>query len=236
MKKVVVILFALFTGVVVYAQKVKPSSNVVNEQRTVLNFSQLVVSNGIEVFVVTTGSEKIEIQAPDNVIQYVEAVVEKEVLNIRFRKGFKLNGNATIKVTVNVKSLTSLSASNQSKIVLSNALTTEKLDVTLNNSSLSGLIAVSKKLSISLDKAAQADLSGTCKELKMSLTGASTLGSTSLTADVVSAKLSGQSTARLTIAQSVEFTGAKESSLYYLGSPTIKKSSGKDNSKLEQIR
>jgi len=235
MKRVIIFSIALFTGIVVYAQKIAPSSNVINEQRTVLNFSQLVVSSGIEVYVVATGSEKVEIQAPDNVIQYIEVVVEKEVLNIRFRKGFKLNGNATVKVTVNVKSLTKISATDQSKIVLSNALTTDKLDVVLNNASLSGQIAA-KKMSISLVKTAKADLSGTCKDLKMSLTGASTFGSTTLTADVVSAKLSGQSSARLTIAQSVEFTGAKESNLYYLGSPNIKKSSGKDNSKLEQIR
>ena len=235
MKKVIVISFALLTGLVGYAQKVKPSSNVINEPRTVLNFSQLVVSNGIEVVVVTTGSEKVEIQAPDNVIQYVEVVVEKEVLNVRFRKGFKLNGNATIKVTVNVKSLTKISASDKSKIVLENALSADKLDVVLSNASLSGQVAA-KKMSISLEKAAKADLLGTCDDLKMSVAGASSFGSTSFTAKEVSAKLSGQSSARLTITQSVEFSGVKESNLYYLGSPNIKKSSGKDNSRLEQIR
>jgi len=235
MKKVIVFSLALFTGVVVYAQKVKPSSNVINELRTVLNFSQLVVSNGIEVFVVAAGSEKIEIQAPDNVIQYVEAVVEKDVLTVRFRKGFKLNGNATIKVTVNVKSLTKITATDQSKIVLGNALSSDKLDVVLNNASLTGQV-MAKKMSVSLVKAAKADLSGTCKDLKMSLSGASTLGTTAFTADVVNAKLSGQSSARLTIVQSVEFAGTKESNLYYSGSPNIKKSSSKDNSRLEQIR
>jgi len=229
MKKVIVFSFALFAGLIVQAQKVKPSSNVITEQRTVLNFSQLVVSNGIEVFVVSSGTEKVEIQAPDNIVQFIETVVEKGVLNVRYRKGFKLNGNATIKVTVNMKTLTKIVATNKSKVVLENTLATDKLDVSLTNATLEGNIAV-QKASFVLAKGANANLSGTCKELKMNLSGVSTMGTTSLTADIVNAKLSGQCTARLTISQSVEFNGAKESRLYYLGSPQIKKSKGTDNS------
>ena len=222
MKKVIVFAFILFVGgIVTYAQKVKPSSNVITEQRTVLNFSQLVVSNNIEVVVAFTGTEKIEIQAPDNVIQYIETVAEKGVLNVRFRKGFKLQGNAAIKVTVNMKSLIKIVATNNAKISLENTLAADKLEVQLNNAALTGNIAV-QKASFTLAKGAKANLSGTCKELKMNLSGASTMGTTSLTADIVEAKLNGQCTARITINQSLEFNGAKGSNLYYLGNPKIK--------------
>ena len=221
MKKVIVFSFVLFAGTVVFAQKVSPSSNVINEQRTVLNFSQLVVSDGIEVVVNFTGTEKIDIQAPDNVIQYIETVAEKGVLNVRFRKGLKLKGNATIKVTVSLKSLTKITAVNKSKITFVNTVSSDKLDIVLNDAALTGHIAT-QKASITLAKGAKADLSGTCKDLKMNLSGASTLGGTSLVAEVVEAKLSGQCTARLTINQSVDFNGAKGSSLYYLGNPKIK--------------
>lgn len=231
MKKVIVFSFALFVGLVAQAQKVKPSSNVISEQRTVLNFSQLVVSDGIEVSVIAAGVEKIDIHAPDNVIQYIEAVVEKGVLNVRFRKGFKLNGNATIKVIVNVKSLTKIVAGDKSKILLENTLAVDKLDVVLNNASLIGTIAV-QKASFVLAKGATATLTGTCKDLKLNLSGKSTLGSTTLTADVVDAKLNGQCTARLTITQSIDFNGAKESSLYYLGNPKIKGIKAKGDSGL----
>ena len=222
MKRVIVFLLVLFVGgMVTYAQKVKPSSNVIAEQRTVLNFSQLVISNDIEVVLVFAGVEKIEIQAPDNVLQYVETVAEKGVLNVRFRKGVKFQGNAAVKVTVNIKSLTKITAANNSKISLENTLAADKLDVLLNNASFTGNIAV-QKASFTLSKGAKANLSGTCKELKMNLSAASTVGTVSLSVDVVEAKLSGQSTARITIIQSVEFNGAKESSLYYLGNPKIK--------------
>ncbi|MCL2131571.1 MAG: DUF2807 domain-containing protein [Lentimicrobiaceae bacterium] len=222
MRKIVVFAFALAAGMVVYAQKVKPSSNVISEQRTVLNFSQLSVSNGIEVSVSFTGSEKVEIQAPDNVVQFIETVVEKDVLSVRFRKGFKLQGNAAIKVSVNAKSLTKITAVNKSKITLEQTLTANKLDVKLTDAVLTGTIAV-QKASFALAKEAQANLSGTCKDLKMELSGKSNLGNTSFTADAVVAKLSGQCTARLAISGSVEFSGAKGSNLYYLGNPALKK-------------
>ena len=221
MKKVIVFSFAFLAGIVMYAQKVAPSSNVITEQRTVMNYSQLSVSDDIEVFVAFTGTEKIEIQAPDNVVQFIETVVEKDVLNIRFRKGFNLRGNATIKVTVSMKSLTKITAVNRSKIVLENTLSASKLDVRLSNATLTGNITA-QKASVVLAKASQANLSGTCKELKMSLSGASNLGSSTFSADILEAKLSGQSTARLTVVQSIDFNGAKASNLYYLGSPKIK--------------
>ena len=221
MKKVVVMFVLLAVGAVAQAQKVKPSSNVITEQRTVMNFSQLVVSDGIEVVVLFTGTEKVDIQAPDNVVQFVEAAVEKDVLNIRFRKGFKMKGNAAIRVTVNMKSATKITAVNKSRVALGNALAVEKLEVRLTDATLEGALAVNKA-SMVLAKGAKANLTGTCKELKLSLSGASTVGSTALSADVVEAKLSGQCTARLTITQSVEFNGAKGSTLYYLGNPKIK--------------
>ena len=221
MKKIIVFSFALFAGVVVFAQKVVPSSNVITEQRTVLDFSQLVVSNGIEVVVAFTGSEKIEIQAPDNVVQFIETVAEKGVLNVRVRKGVKFRVNPTVKVFINMKSLTRILATDNSKIVFENTISAEKLDITLNNATLKGHIAV-QKASIVLTKGAKADLSGTCNELKLNSSGASTLVDTSLSVDVLEAKMNGQCTARVMVTQSLEFNGAKGSNLYYLGNPKIK--------------
>lgn len=221
MKRVIVFSFAFFVGIVAFAQKIAPSSNIIKEQRTVLNFSQLAVYDGIEVTVVFTGTEKIEIQAPDNVVQYIETVVEKNVLNVRLQKGLKLRGNAVIKIAVNMKSLTKITAVNKSKITVENPLSADKLEIKLENASLIGNIAA-QKASVSLTKGAQVDLIGTCKELKLNMSGASSLTGTKFAADVLEAKLNGQSTARLTIVQSLEFNGAKGSNLYYLGSPKIK--------------
>ena len=229
MKKVIVFAFALLGGVVVFAQKVTPSNNVITEARTMLNYSQLSVSDGIEVSVTFTGEEKVEIQAPDNVIQYIETFVEKEVLTIRFRKDFKLSGNATIKVSVSMKSLTKITAVNKSKVVLENTLSGSSLNVSLTNASLIGPIAV-QKASIVLAKESMANLSGACKEVKLNLSGASALGSAAFSAEVLVANLSGQSSARMTVTQSLDFTGSKESNLYYLGNPKLKSIKASGNS------
>jgi len=221
MRKVVVIMFTLFAmGAVAQAQKVKPSSNVITEQRTVMNFSQLSVTDGIEVVVLFTGTEGVEIQAPDNVVQFVDAVVVKDVLNIGFRKGFKMRGNATIRVTVNKKALTKITVAQKAKVTFGNIFTTERLDVLVTDAALEGPI-VANIANLVLRKGAKANLTGTCKDLTLNLSGGSSLGSTALTAETVNANLSGKSTARLTIAQSVQFRGAKESTLRYSGSPRI---------------
>jgi len=221
MRKVIVIMFALFAiGAVAQAQKVRPSSNVITEQRTVMNFSQLSVTDGIEVVVLFTGTEGVEIQAPDNVVQFVDAVVVKDVLNIGFRKGFKMRGNATIRVTVNKKALTNITVTKKAKVIFGNIFTTDKLNVRVTDATLEGPIVANSAVMV-LEKGAKANLTGTCKDLRLTVSGASSLGSTAFTAEVVDANLRGKSTARLTIAQSVQFRGAGESTLRYSGSPRI---------------
>lgn len=220
MKKVVIFSFALFAGIVVFAQKVTPSSNVITEQRTVLNFSQLAVFNGIEVVVVNANTERVEISAPDNVVQFVETVVDKGVLNVRLRRGLKLRGSATIQVTVSAKSLNSISAV-KSKVTFENTFTADRLTIHLDDASMSGHLAIQRGV-ITLVKKAKTDLAGACADLRLTLSGGSTFGNTSFAADVLDARLSKQSTARLTIIQSVNFVGSKGSKLHYLGNPLIR--------------
>ena len=222
MKNVFIFSIALFTGLVVSAQKIVPSSNVITEQRTVLNFSQINAASGIEVVIVFGGTEKVEIQAPDNVIQYVETVTEKNLLNIRLRKGVNIRGNVAVKVLVGVKSLTKITASSGSKISIENMLAEDKLDISLSNASLTGSVSV-QKASLSLSKKSHVDLSGSCKELKLSASGGSSAGGTKFTVEVLKAKLSGGSTARLTVTQSIDFEGAKGSNLHYAGNPKLRK-------------
>ena len=221
MKKVIVFLFALFTGSVMYAQKVSPSANIITEHRTMLNFSQLSVSNGIDMVITFAENEGIEIQAPDNIVQFIETIVLKDVLYVRFQKGFKLYGSAAVKVNVNMKTLTKLTATKRSRVALENALAVDKLDIELSESELTGHITV-QKASLTLEKTSQANLTGTCRDLKLILSGSSTIGNTSFAADAVTAKLSKQSTARLKVNESIEFNGTKESNFYYLGNPKIK--------------
>lgn len=116
---------------VVSAEGIKPSKNYVTRKVNADKFDGISTATSIDVvYTQTSGSQDIEIYAPDNLVDYVKVAVEDGTLKVRFynpenpMKGISINGSHETEVRVSAPAVHSLQASSSGDVILKNGLQT----------------------------------------------------------------------------------------------------------------
>ena len=117
-----------------------PSKNYMTKKVSVGKFDGISTATSIDVlYTQTSGSQDIEIYAPDNLMEYVKVAVEDGMLKVRFKdkdskKGISINGKHKTEVRVSAPAVHQLRASSSGDIILKNGLQT-KGEVSMKSSS-----------------------------------------------------------------------------------------------------
>ena len=130
-----------FTSCAMAQKSIVPSKNYVTRNVEVASFDGIATSTSIDVvYTQTSGSPKVEIYAPDNLMEYIQVRVKDGVLHARFfneednRTGLNIKGKHETEVRVHAPAIHSFSASSSGDIVLKNGLQTSGL-VSMKSSS-----------------------------------------------------------------------------------------------------
>lgn len=130
-----------FTSCMAVAETIKPSKNYVTKKVEVKNFEGISAATSINVlYTQTSGSQDIEIYAPDNLMEYVKVVVENGVLKVKFESkknphnGININGKHETEVRVSAPAVHTFRASSSGDVILKNGLQTTG-QVTMKSSS-----------------------------------------------------------------------------------------------------
>lgn len=115
------------TSCVCTQEGIVPSENYETKQVEVGQFDGISTSTSIDVtYTQTSGSQNIEIYAPDNLMEYIQVYVKNGVLQVGFHsnnhKGIHIKGKHETEVRVSAPAIYSLKASSSSDIVLKNGL------------------------------------------------------------------------------------------------------------------
>lgn len=131
MKKSVSTLMAvafLLVSVTACAERITPSKNYVTKQVNVERFDAISTSSSVDVvYTQSSGSQKVEIYAPDNLIEYIYARVENGTLKVGFKapgNNFSITGKHKKEVRVSAPAVKKLMASSSGDIILKNGLKT----------------------------------------------------------------------------------------------------------------
>ena len=117
-----------------------PSKNYVTKKVKVGKFDGISTATSIDVaYTQTSGSQDIEVYAPDNLMEYVKVAVEDGMLKVRFKdkdskKGLSIKGEHKTEVRVSAPAVHQLLTSSNGDIILKNGLQTEG-EVTMKSSS-----------------------------------------------------------------------------------------------------
>ena len=114
-KSLGIISVLLLSAVMVSAQTViDASKNIISKVVSVDDFDEIVVSGSIQTVIYTqnqTNNSIASIDAPDNVMEYIECYVKNGVLNVHYKSNTvsfrKLNQQKAIKVNVSSRNLKS---------------------------------------------------------------------------------------------------------------------------------
>ncbi len=110
--------------------KLVGSGNLITKQIAKPAFSEIEASRAVKVILTTAASDVIEIKADDNVMPYVVITCKEQKLRVTIDKAIHSISDITVEVTVPVDhTLSELAASSAAKIVSTDALTLNELDI-----------------------------------------------------------------------------------------------------------
>jgi len=223
MKKVSLILsIAALALASASCKKIKGSDTITSEVRALSTFNQIEVEDAFEVDVTYSPTQElIVVEAPDNLHEFIETNVVSGKLKVHFTKNKNISCNDAVKIHITTADLNKFDLSEASKVVLNNALSTYDFELEMAGASnFEGEVNVTSG-DIELRGASTAKINGTAMDAFVELKGASTLRKYEFEIETLDVRLSGASTAFLTIlnSMSVELSGA--STLNYKGDPVI---------------
>jgi len=184
----------------------KGSGKMAAEVRDVSDFSSVDVG-GVFVVEITAQSDfHLEVEADDNLLQYVKTEVRDGRLEISLEKGIKSSN--PLRVRIGAPNIEKLEATGASKVSVSN----------LKNS----------ELVVDTSGASKIELSGETKELTVGVSGATQVNAADLRAVNADVDASGASRVNINVSGELKSEASGASSISYTGSPTnvYKKTSG----------
>ena len=184
----------------------KGSGNMKTEQRDVSGFKAIDVGGAFEVEITAQKDFSLEVEADDNLLQYIKTEVDGETLEIKVEKSVKPSNPLKIRITApDVKSLELSGASKVNLVNLSN-----------------------DALSLDSSGASKITLQGTTGNFDVEMSGASKLDAENLKAENVSIDSSGASHATVFVTGDLKADLSGATNVTYTGSPKSvdKKTSG----------
>lgn len=224
MRKVKVIIFiaALVIGVLIaksfgavlgfslpnisFFKSVKGSGVTKVEKRDLAGFKKIDVSGAIEVEITSQKDFSVDVEADDNLLEYVKTEVDGETLKIYTEK--RISTRNKIRVVIAMPELTEAEVSGASKITANNIKTDSfKLDV-------SG--------------ASKIEINGEAQDLKIEASGASKINAENLKVANADVDVSGATSVTVNATEEVKAEASGASKINYVGEPKnlIKDTSG----------
>lgn len=203
-----------------------PSGNLTTKQYSITDYSKLDVSAAINATVEFSSTEEsIVIQTDDNIQDYIKVEKKNDALIIGFEDDVNISGISTINAIIKTSEVSKFVLSGASKVTLENQLTTNNVNIDLSGASnFIGNVDV-QSLACNLSGASKVDLSGSSNSFSLDASGASRIGNYDFETKTFTAKLSGASSASLTVSDGINIEASGASSLSYKGDATINQQS-----------
>jgi len=203
--------------------KVTPSANVTKQEFSFSDYNILDVENAFEVNLTFSDSEeKIEIEANENLHQYINVGENSNTLFISFQDNVEIEGNATLIANITTKEVFGYYATGAVSIALQNKLIADEVKIELIGACyFAGEIEVNR-IEALLIGATELDISGNANSFYVVAEGASSIKNYAFIVKYLNLNLSGASYTYLTITEEMDIIASGASILYYKGDGVIK--------------
>jgi len=201
---------------------VVPSDEVSTRYESYENYDMIDASSAFTVYVVFSDTEEeIEIEANDNLHQYIEVKKVNNTLHIGLENNISVRGSATLKAYVKTKHVSLFSASGASRFFVDTPLDAEEVNVHLSGASTFAGDVSANTLLADLSGASVMNITGNTNLLEVEASGASILKDYGFTSQSLIAELSGASKAYLSVNDEIDIEASGASSLHYKGNASI---------------
>lgn len=205
---------------------------------SVKNFKGLAVSSGIDLYLTQGNTEALTIKGDRDLIKDVIVEQENGNVRIRYKEGVnwgRLFQNQSIKVYVNYKTLTSLTASGGSDVYTQNNLRSDVLNLKASGGSDLKLSLTVRDLTLTISGGSDADLKGSGENLQLTASGGSDVNAFSYMVNNAKATVSGGSDANIYVSKALEASASGGSDINYKGNASVRKTSSSKSGDVNRV-
>ena len=197
---------------------IKGSGTMLNETKNVGAFNQIKLDTGARVLIRQGSQESVDIEADDNIAEYVSVVIRGDTLVIEDQRVLKSD---KFRITIYVKNLRSI-ASRGSTTVNADALTSATLNISAGGSSTIGLESLkADALRVDLGGSSVVRLGGTAAALTVGSGGSTVLSAEMLTATKARVQSGGSSLVRVWVIDELTAASGGSSNIRFKGAPKL---------------
>jgi len=212
------IIFNFFSCQNSHSQFIKGSGNILKSDRPVTSFHTVEVQDGIDLYITQGSSENLQIEADENLHQYINTEIEQGILKIYLSK--IIWKSRVIKVHLTIKNITGLSASGGSDVETNGVLKLEELSVICSGGSDAKLNVNVNKLKFKASGGSDGYLSGSAKSFLGKASGGSDILAFDLNAIDCYVEVNGGSDAEVNASGILNASGSGGSDISYKGTPS----------------
>ena len=196
------------------------SGNLETEEYAFTNFTKVEISSAFEFEIRQSSSYNISVTADDNVIDYVQVSQDGQTLKIRLGRVTWL-GPVTLRASVTMPQLHSLTVSGASRGTVSDFSSTEDLDITVSGASRVTGDITAGNVEFDISGASTIQLEGSADDMVASVSGASSFNLDDFTVNDADVNFSGASSGTINLDGTLDADLSGASKLWYIGEPTM---------------
>ena len=199
-----------------------PEGKVTTTNATYSDYTMIDASSAFTVYVTFSDTEEsIEIEANDNLHQYIEVKKENDILKIGLDRNINVRGSATLNAYITTKHVSDYSASGASRFFVENTISSDETNIYLSGAStFTGELDLNR-LNTDLSGASLLNIEGKADTFVATGSGASMVKDYGFETNILIAELSGASKMYVTVGEGIDIEASGASILYYKGTAAI---------------
>jgi hypothetical protein len=220
-----IFVIAILTSCRIGFNSVTGSGNVIKQIRSVEGFTSVEAAGPMDVEIKTGTGYRAEVEADDNLMQYIELRKEGSGLKIRLKDNINIRSNNGIHVYVEMPSVKAIVLSGSGSVKSTSQITDpEEIRLTVGGSGNLFMDVKSPKVDVSIGGSGEAAVRGETRDLDVSIGGSGNFKGEDLKSENAHVSIGGSGDATVNTSVDLDVSVAGSGNVRYRGSPAIKKS------------
>jgi len=178
------------------------------------------VGSGIDVLVTQGEPQVVQVEADENLQEWIRTEVEGSVLHIYVEKSIRMAESKKVHITC--KTIDRLDISSAGEVTGLSRFKTDKLDIDLSSAGKLKFEVDAGEIRLSASSAAKADLTGTAQSINADMSSAGELVAFELESKICDISVSSAGKARVNVTEEASFRASSGGNIHYTGEPKIR--------------
>lgn len=200
-------------------KRIKGSGDIATETRDVKNFTGVSTATAIDIYLTQGNDFEVEVEADDNLLQYIVTDVDNGVLKVHFVKGINVTWSKKKVVHVTMKNIELIRASSAGDVIGQTPIKTENLKIRTSSAGDVKLEVYAKALDLGTSSSGDITLTGEADYLEASTSSAGDIKAFELTVKEADIRASSAGDVKITVSDRLYARASSAGDIQYRGNP-----------------